>query len=161
LSDEQDPADKEHFGEADLGEAQAENAPNDPEMLIGAEGDDEVASDEELTEVPAFEPAPTDALEIAAEEDAAAEAGAIGGISGEEGLPEAQRPLAEAGEGEAEGFEQAEEALVENASHGDGGADPLGDRFTPEEAAAEGLSTYGEADQVEVSEDDLDESDKE
>jgi hypothetical protein len=159
LSDEQDPADKEHFGEADLGEAQAEDAPNDPEMLIGEGGDS--GSDEELTEVPAFEPAPSDALEIAAEEDAAAEAGAIGGVSGEEGLPESQRPLAEAGEGEAEGFEQAEEALIENASHGESGANPLGDRFTPEEADAEGLSTYGEADQVEVTEDDLDESDEE
>jgi uncharacterized protein HemY len=32
---------------------------------------------------------------------------------------EANRPLEEAGEGEAEGFELAEQALIENASHGD------------------------------------------
>jgi len=50
---------------------------------------------------------------------AAAEAGAIGGISGDEGIPEAQRPLVESGEGESEGFELAEELLIEHASHGD------------------------------------------
>jgi hypothetical protein len=123
--------------------------------------DEQDPADEELTEVPAFEPAPTDALEIAAEEDAAAEAGAIGGVSGEEGLPEAQRPLAEAGEGESEGFEQAEEALIEAATHGDSSADPLADRFTPEDAASEGLSAHGEADHVDIGDDDDDESDKE
>jgi hypothetical protein len=56
---------------------------------------------------------------------AAAEAAAIGGRpsaeagGGEEPPSDAQRPLAEAGEGEAEGFEQAEEQLIEHASHGD------------------------------------------
>lgn len=56
---------------------------------------------------------------------AAAEAGAIGGRVSSEPLPvdgepdEAERPLAEAGQGEAEGFEQAEQELVEHASHGD------------------------------------------
>lgn len=50
---------------------------------------------------------------------AAAEAASIGGVSGEEGLPPAQRPVAEAGGGEAEGFEAAEELLIEHASHGD------------------------------------------
>ena len=32
---------------------------------------------------------------------------------------EAQRPLDESGEGESEGFEQAEQDLIEHASHGD------------------------------------------
>jgi hypothetical protein len=50
---------------------------------------------------------------------AAAEAGRIGGVSGEEGLAPAQRPVAEAGGGEAEGFEAAEELLIEHTSHGD------------------------------------------
>jgi hypothetical protein len=56
---------------------------------------------------------------------AAAEAGAIGGrVSSEpvstDGAPgEAERPLVEAGQGEAEGFEQAEQELIEHASHGD------------------------------------------
>src|SRR5437588_2306319 len=56
---------------------------------------------------------------------AAAEAGTIGGpVSSDppsvDGQPdEAERPLAEAGQGEAEGFEQAEHELIEHASHGD------------------------------------------
>ena len=64
-------------------------------------------------------------LEREQEEAAAAEAAAIGGrVSSEpdpaEGQPsEPERPLVEAGQGEAEGFEQAEQELVEHASHGD------------------------------------------
>lgn len=50
---------------------------------------------------------------------AAAEAARIGGVAGDEDLDPAQRPLVEGGEGEAEGFELAEEALIEHASHGD------------------------------------------
>ena len=59
------------------------------------------------------------------EEAAAAAAGAIGGRPSAEppeadGEPdEAHRPLVEAGQGEAEGFEQAEHELIEHASHGD------------------------------------------
>jgi hypothetical protein len=55
---------------------------------------------------------------------AAAEAARIGGTpSAEEPQTdqpgEAHRPLAEAGQGESEGFEQAEQQLIEHASHGD------------------------------------------
>ncbi len=50
---------------------------------------------------------------------AAAEAARIGGVAGDEDLDPASRPVIEAGGGEAEGFEQAEEALIEHASHGD------------------------------------------
>jgi hypothetical protein len=46
------------------------------------------------------------------------EAAHIGG-SADTALPPEQRPLVEAGEGEAEGFELAEDLLVEHASHGD------------------------------------------
>lgn len=54
------------------------------------------------------------------ETDAAGAAAAkIGGVAGDEDLDPAQRPVIEAGGGEAEGFEQAEEALIEHASHGD------------------------------------------
>ena len=60
------------------------------------------------------------------EEEAAAEAARIGGDPGEgryyedgEEVDPAHAPLMEAGEGEAEGFEQSEEALIEHASHGD------------------------------------------
>jgi len=152
LNEAEDGADQEHHGEAGLGEAQAENAPNDPEMLT--DGDEEAPdSDERLTDVPALEPAPADGAVTAAEEGAAAEAGAIGGADPNSGLPEAERPLAEAGEGEAEGFELAEEQLVESAFHGDPAGSPLGNRFTPEEAEAESLASYGEADDEHVSED--------
>ena len=58
-------------------------------------------------------------------DEAAAEAADIGGRPSSEPPPEegatdeAERPLVEAGQGEAEGFEQAEQELVEHASHGD------------------------------------------
>jgi hypothetical protein len=54
---------------------------------------------------------------------AAAEAAEIGGRPSSEppveGVDEAQRPLVEAGEGEAEGFEQADRELIEHSTHGD------------------------------------------
>lgn len=59
------------------------------------------------------------------EEAAAAEAAAIGGRvqydpeDGESDVDPARAPLIEAGEGEAEGFELAEQELEEHASHGD------------------------------------------
>lgn len=60
------------------------------------------------------------------EDAAAAEAAAIGGRVSNQPQPvqdetpdPADRPLAEAGEGESEGFELAEQELVEHASHGD------------------------------------------
>ena len=49
------------------------------------------------------------------EAGAAREAANIGGRSGMEDVPEEERPLAEAGEGESEGFEQAEELLEERS----------------------------------------------
>ena len=58
-------------------------------------------------------------------DQAGAEAGAIGGQVSSEPEPvdrtpdEAERPLAEAGQGDSEGFEQAEQELIEHASHGD------------------------------------------
>lgn len=52
-------------------------------------------------------------------EAATSEAAAIGGWAGDEQLDPAQRPVIEAGGGEAEGFEEAEALLIEHASHGD------------------------------------------
>ena len=52
-------------------------------------------------------------------EAAAAEAARIGGVAGDERLDPAQRPVVEGGGGESEGFEEAEDALIEHASHGD------------------------------------------
>jgi hypothetical protein len=60
-----------------------------------------------------------DVEETREELEAAAEAAAIGGRAGDEDLDPSERPLAEAGEGAAEGFEQAERELIEHASHGD------------------------------------------
>ncbi|HEX8753663.1 MAG TPA: hypothetical protein VF731_09635 [Solirubrobacterales bacterium] len=63
---------------------------------------------------------PEDEGIVAEEEDAAAvEAALIGGDVPPVSDDPAFEPLAEAGEGEAEGFELAEEALEDIASHGD------------------------------------------
>jgi len=148
LSDENAPADRENFGEASLGEAESETNPDPLD-----ESDPYPKDDEALADIPALEPMPTDEVADEAEAAAAAEAGAIGGAQPNPGLPESERPLAESGEGESEGFELAEKELIESASHGDPSGSPLGDRFTPEEAESAGLSSYGEADDEHVSED--------
>jgi hypothetical protein len=146
------PQDREHFGEASLGEAQSETNPDPLDPDEESLDPNEAAPDDELTDVPAIEPDPSEATVSEEEEAAAAEAGAIGGVTGQERLSDEERPLAEAGEGVAEGFEQAEDDLIEAASHGDPAGNPLGDRFTPEEAESEGLAEYGEADNEHVSE---------
>jgi hypothetical protein len=96
-----------------------------------------------MTTDPRFEQEETDA--------AAAEAARIGGVAGDERLDPAQRPVAEAGGGQAEGFEQAEEALIEHASHGDqqSAHAVIHDAGRPEE---EGTSEDGEADHERSSE---------
>jgi hypothetical protein len=81
------------------------------------------------TPIPAPDPhgQPPDSIDEAAEEAAAgAEAAAIGGSISDyagsepgEAADEAHRPLAEAGEGESEGQEQAEAELADNASFRD------------------------------------------
>jgi len=83
---------------------------------------------------------------------AAEEAAEIGGHTDTQRLPEAERPLVEGGEGVAEGFELAEEQLIESASHGRKRGHPLGDGFPDEDARTEGLTIYGEADHEKVSE---------
>jgi hypothetical protein len=58
-----------------------------------------------------------------------------------------RRPVDEAGGGQAEGFEQAEEDLRENAEHGQlGPRDPGRDAFTPEEESDLAGGEYAEAD---------------
>lgn len=62
---------------------------------------------------------------------------------------EANRPLEEAGEGESEGFELAEQQLIEHASHGDehGTARILRDgRNDSDEDGEPDPDIYGEAD---------------
>jgi len=78
-------------------------------------------------------------------EAAAAEAAKIGGPTPDDYVEDpAQRPLAEAGEGEAEGFELAEEELIDRAEHGDQKHFPDGDAPPAEEQSG---ATYGEPDQ--------------
>ena len=79
-------------------------------------------------------------------EAAAHEAAGIGGRAPDNEDP-ARRPVDEAGGGEAEGFEQAEEDLRENAEHGRlGPRDPNRDAFTPEEQSDVANAEYAEAD---------------
>jgi hypothetical protein len=91
-------------------------------------------------------------LERSEEEAAAAEAAAIGGRTSDEpapldGTPDAaQRPLEEAGQGEAEGFEQAERDLIEHASHGDQHAARQAIEDAPEEPDDARVAEAGEAD---------------
>jgi hypothetical protein len=90
------------------------------------------------------------------ESEAAREAANIGGRSGMEDLPEEERPLAEAGEGESEGFEQAEELLEERATHQDDRGGPLRDRPDPEPDHQR--TSYGEGDRVDSTETEVDQS---
>lgn len=95
----------------------------------------------------------SDAEWEAREVEAAARAAArIGGRAGDEDLDPAQRPLIEAGEGVAEGFELAEEELIMAAEHGDSECDPLSDAFPPEADQLEVIGKYGEADHEDSSE---------
>jgi len=76
---------------------------------------------------------------------AASEAAEIGGPAPDDPVDDpAERPLVEAGEGEAEGFELAEAELVDNAEHGDEKRFPDRDAGRPEEPAN---TEYGEPDQ--------------
>ncbi len=50
---------------------------------------------------------------------AAREAASIGGAGSEQGVEAPARAVREGGGGEAEGFEEAEQELIEHASHGD------------------------------------------
>ena len=98
---------------------------------------------------------PDDDSDIVREEEAAAAeaAGRIGGTAGDENdFDPAMRPVYEAGGGVAEGFEQAEADLVENAQHGDGRGDPLSDAFSPEAESDLGGASYGEPDEEKVTE---------
>src|SRR5262245_43660719 len=64
-------------------------------------------------------------------------------LSWEERHEQEQRAVREAGGGEAEGFELAEEELIEHASHGDPSPDPSHLAGEPEDFEG---SEYGEAD---------------
>ena len=71
----------------------------------------------------------------------------------EERREQEQQAVREAGGGEAEGFELAEEELIEHASHGDPGPDPTHLAGEPEDYEG---GEYGEADHEHSSEDEED-----
>jgi hypothetical protein len=91
---------------------------------------------------------PQDVQAARAAAAAAHEAAGVGGRAPEDEDP-ARRPVDEAGGGEAEGFEQAEKDLRENAEHGQlGPRDPNRDAFTPEQESDLADAEYAEADDV-------------
>lgn len=93
-----------------------------------------------------------DPLNRREEEAARREAGGIGGPAPEPEGDEASRPVEEAGGGEAEGFEQAERELVEQAQHGENRWDPETGAFTPEVESDNANAVYGEPDEVDPTE---------
>lgn len=102
--------------------------------------DDEAEASRREAE-PAGDPLADEEAEAAAEE-----AARIGGPAPDDRVQDpAQRPLVESGEGEAEGFELAEQELIENAAHGNQRGFPDRDVGAPEEPTD---TVYGEADQV-------------
>lgn len=78
-------------------------------------------------------------------EAAAAEAAEIGGPAPDDPVDDpAQRAVVEGGEGVAEGFELAEEELIDNAAHGDQKRFPNRDAGPPEEPTE---TAFGEPDE--------------
>jgi hypothetical protein len=91
----------------------------------------------------------SDDLDATQAERAAAEAAAIGGEPDRPaGEDPAERPVREAGGGEAEGFEEAEDALVDHAEHGDLGHSPRLDAHPPEAESDRSGAAYADADDV-------------
>jgi hypothetical protein len=84
---------------------------------------------------------------------AAADAAAIGGEGGSDNPDPEMQPVEEAGGGVAEGFEQAEDDLIENASHGDGAGNPEADAIDNENVEADrSTAAYGEPDEIDATE---------
>jgi hypothetical protein len=71
---------------------------------------------------------------------------------GEEGPDQAHRPLAEAGQGESEGFEEAERELIKHASHADQHAARRVIEDAPDGSEDERAREAGESDQERSSE---------
>ena len=112
----------------------------------------------ERTSMDVDEGTPEDDLLRREEEAARREAAGIGGrrpeYENEEGLPadESERVLEEGGEGYEEGFEVAEEDLIEAASHGENRYDPSTADFGDDESAGDADVLDAEPDQVDVTE---------
>ncbi len=91
-------------------------------------------------------------FEMEEAEAAASEAAQIGGVAGDEDVDPAERPVIEGGGGDGGGFEEAERALIEHASHGDQQSAHviLHDQGQPEEPL--GARVDGESDEERSSE---------
>lgn len=85
------------------------------------------------------------------EQLAAREAGAIGGVAGDEEMDPAERPVSEGGGGQAEGFELAEADLIRHASHADDRSDSIVFHDAPpaEPESDRQTGEFAEADDVE------------
>jgi hypothetical protein len=85
-----------------------------------------------------------DAQLVAEEESAAAaEAAQIGGLAPRDASDPAMDPVYQ-----QDGWEAAERDLIENATHGDGGGNPLRDAFTAEVESDRSTAVYGESDRT-------------
>lgn len=91
-----------------------------------------------------------DPLVDAEEQAAAEEAAEIGGDAGDDRHTEAERPLAEAGQGYAEGFDEAEEELIDRAEHGE---QPHVSSISEEVESDRSTAEYGEPDAIPPAED--------
>jgi hypothetical protein len=105
--------------------------PEEPQRPDSGAEDAPVPADRERTTMDAEPPTTDDPLVRLEEEAAAAEAATIGGPPHPAESDESERPLEEAGEGVAEGYEESERELVEQATHGE-------DRWVPDPFTAEG-----------------------
>ena len=103
-------------------------------------------------EILSDEPQDVDALAEEQAAAAAAEAAAIGGPPPDDDLDPAERPVLEAGGGVAEGFEQAEDELIRQASHDDPAVPPTDAAFTPEQESDRSTAVYGEPDEIDPTE---------
>src|SRR5215213_1613352 len=89
---------------------------------------------------------PDETLVAQEESAAAAEAASLGGQVAPDAEDPAMQPLYEAGQGDQDGWEAAERDLIENATHSDGGGNPLRDAFAPELESDRSTVAYGDAD---------------
>jgi hypothetical protein len=81
-----------------------------------------------------------------------AEARSIGGPVPQNADDPAMEAVYQAGGGEQDGFEQAEDDLIENATHGDGGGNPLRDAIAPEVETDRSSAVYAESDDYDSTE---------